>query len=133
MVYIPITRTLAQRWRRIFKFSKRILESPRLILFERMLTISQSESNVKSLVPPDRLLILDLEEGFGFNEICHFLDRPIPDEEYPRSNALAEFNAAAEYILAPATRKVKLISSTALIGTTAVLLGFLLKGHSAFH
>ena len=83
-------------------------------------------------MPPERLLILDLDKGFGFKEICQFLDRPVPNEEYPRSNALSEFNAAAEYILAPATRKVKLISSTAAVGISAIILGFLLRGHRAF-
>lgn len=92
----------------------------------------QSEDKVKALVPPERLLILDLDKGFGFKEICQFLDRPAPDEEYPRSNALAEFNAAAEYILAPATRKVQLITSTAAIGISAIVLGFILRSHRVF-
>ncbi|POS78358.1 hypothetical protein DHEL01_v203239 [Diaporthe helianthi] len=90
------------------------------------------EDKVKALVPPERLLILDLEKGFGFKEICQFLDKPIPDDEYPRSNALAEFNAAAEYILAPATRKVKLITSAVTVGISAIVLGFVFHKNWVF-
>lgn len=86
-----------------------------------------SEETVKSVVPPERLLILDLDKGFGFKEICEYLECPIPDEEYPRSNALAEFNAAAEYILAPAVSKTKLIFSTTAIGISAIALGLFLR------
>lgn len=90
---------------------------------------SGSEDTVKALVPSERLLILDLGKGFGFKEICEFLDRPVPDEEYPRSNALAEFNAAAEYILAPSVKKIKLICSTTAVGISAIVLGFFLRRH----
>lgn len=80
-------------------------------------------------MPPERLLILDLETGFGFKEICEYLECPVPDEEYPRSNALAEFNAAAEYILAPAVTKTKIIVSTTIIGISAITLGLFLRKH----
>lgn len=96
----------------------------------RKLTFSlQSEETVKTIVPPERLLVLDLEKGFGFKEICEYLECPVSDGEYPRSNALAEFNAAAEYILAPAIRKTKMMFSTTVIGISAVALGWYLRRH----
>lgn len=84
---------------------------------------------MKSIVPAERLLVLDLEKGFGFKEICEYLQCPEPDTEYPRSNALAEFNVAAEYILAPAVKKTKLILSTTAIGISAIGLAWFLRRH----
>lgn len=80
-------------------------------------------------MPPERLLILDLNKGFGFEQICEYLEKPVPDEEYPRSNALAEFNVAAEWLLAPAITKTKVILSTTTIGISAITLGFLFRRH----
>lgn len=84
---------------------------------------------MKSLVPAERLLVLDLEKGFGFKEICEYLQCPEPDAEYPRSNALAEFNVAAEYILSPAVKKTELILSTTAIGISAIGLACFLRRH----
>ncbi|TQN71931.1 hypothetical protein CSHISOI_03604, partial [Colletotrichum shisoi] len=55
--------------------------------------------SVKSLVPPERLLVLNLEKGFGWEEICGFLKRDVPDEPYPRINAMADFHVAAEMVV----------------------------------
>ncbi|KAI9243542.1 hypothetical protein BDA99DRAFT_418578, partial [Phascolomyces articulosus] len=41
---------------------------------------------VKEFVPKDRLLALNLDEGIRFEEICAFLDKPVPAEPYPRIN-----------------------------------------------
>ncbi|KAH9906953.1 P-loop containing nucleoside triphosphate hydrolase protein [Xylariomycetidae sp. FL2044] len=43
---------------------------------------------VKSLVPPERLLVMDLKEGW--EPICGFLGKPIPDESFPQVNEAAE-------------------------------------------
>jgi len=34
----------------------------------------------------DDLLVLDLDIGYGYQELCYFLDLPIPYWEYPRNN-----------------------------------------------
>jgi hypothetical protein len=40
---------------------------------------------------PDKLLEFDVFRGDSWPELCHFLDRPIPDVEYPhRNEALTE-------------------------------------------
>lgn len=38
---------------------------------------------VKKLVPKERLRVIKLEEGLGWNELCDFLDVPLPDVKYP--------------------------------------------------
>ena len=40
---------------------------------------------VKRLVPADKLLVLDL--GEGWDRLCAFLDKPVPKEPYPRGNS----------------------------------------------
>lgn len=46
---------------------------------------------VKQLVPPERLLIMEL--GQGWEPLCQFLGKPVPDEPFPRAN---DSNAAAK-------------------------------------
>jgi len=39
---------------------------------------------IKALVPPERLLIFKITQGW--QPLCEFLDRPIPDEPFPHAN-----------------------------------------------
>ncbi len=39
---------------------------------------------------PEALLILDIPGGDGWNELCSFLELPIPDEPFPRENVSAD-------------------------------------------
>ena len=43
---------------------------------------------VKSHVPPERLLVFSVKEGWG--PLCRFLDLPIPEIEFPNRNDRAE-------------------------------------------
>jgi hypothetical protein len=36
---------------------------------------------------PDRLLIMDMSKGAGWNELCPFVERSVPEVSYPRSYA----------------------------------------------
>lgn len=42
-------------------------------------------------IPADRLLILDL--GEGWERLCKFLDKDVPNEPYPLSNSTADYPA----------------------------------------
>lgn len=44
---------------------------------------------VKKNIPSDRLLIMEL--GEGWERLCKFLDKPVPSEPYPRVNSTDEF------------------------------------------
>jgi hypothetical protein len=44
---------------------------------------------VRETVPADRLLVFTPSDGW--EPLCRFLDVPIPDEDFPRSNARDEF------------------------------------------
>ena len=45
--------------------------------------------DVKQAIPADRLLIFDVTEGWA--PLCEFLNLPIPDGDFPRSNSRDEF------------------------------------------
>ncbi len=44
---------------------------------------------VKKQAPKDRLLVFQPEQGWA--PLCDFLDRPVPDEPFPRVNSTEEF------------------------------------------
>jgi hypothetical protein len=46
---------------------------------------------VKKMVPPEKLLIMDIKDGW--EPLCRFLELPIPDEPFPRAN---DSSAAAQ-------------------------------------
>lgn len=72
---------------------------------------------VREMVPPEKLLIMDLKEGWA--PLCQFLHVPIPDEPLPRANDADAANRAAEEI----TSRVFQIWGTGLavgLGTIAV-------------
>ncbi|KAF9889600.1 hypothetical protein FE257_007108 [Aspergillus nanangensis] len=57
--------------------------------------------SVKEILPKDRSLFIKLEEGLGWEQICPFLDVPIPDQEYPRGNEPEKFEKVAKFFLEP--------------------------------
>ncbi len=44
---------------------------------------------VKAEIPPQRLLVFDVAEGWG--PLCAFLGKPVPEEDFPRTNSTGEF------------------------------------------
>ncbi len=49
---------------------------------------------VRRAIAPDRLLVYDLAQGW--QPLCRFLDRPVPDEPMPSVNTTAEFRQRLE-------------------------------------
>ncbi|GAA3575258.1 sulfotransferase family protein [Nonomuraea rosea] len=49
--------------------------------------------NVKATIPPDRLLVFDVKQGW--QPLCAFLDVPAPAEPFPRVNDAATFQQHA--------------------------------------
>lgn len=49
----------------------------------------QHEADVKAAFPADRLLVFHPKQGWG--PLCAFLDKPVPDTEFPNVNDRAEF------------------------------------------
>jgi hypothetical protein len=51
---------------------------------EAIATLLKWNEYVKTTVPKDRLLVMELKEGW--EPLCKFLDVPVPDEPLPRAN-----------------------------------------------
>ena len=49
----------------------------------------KNNADVQAALEDDRLLVYHL--GDGWEPLCRFLDRPVPDSPFPRSNSTAEF------------------------------------------
>lgn len=59
---------------------------------DRMSVIAAFEANdaaARRALPAERLLVF--EAGHGWEPLCAFLDRPVPDAPFPRSNSRQEF------------------------------------------
>ncbi len=51
----------------------------------------KNTADVKAAFDEDRLLTYNL--GDGWENLCRFLDKPVPDTPFPRSNSAGEFSA----------------------------------------
>lgn len=54
----------------------------------------KDNAEVRKAFGPDRLLVHDL--GDGWEPLCRFLGKPIPDMPYPRGNSATEFTASVQ-------------------------------------
>lgn len=50
-------------------------------------------------MPPEQLLVVKLEDGLGWEQICPFLGEDIPDVPYPRANDPKEFKRTVQGIM----------------------------------
>lgn len=73
---------------------------------------------VKRVVPPERLLVMDLKEGW--QPLCKFLDKPVPREPFPRLNDSEEAEKVAKGIFARC-----LLVWVVIIGASATAARFL--------
>jgi len=49
----------------------------------------QHNEKVKSLIPPDRLLVYSVKDGW--EPLCSFLGLPVPHTPFPKSNNTEDF------------------------------------------
>ncbi|KAI0469480.1 P-loop containing nucleoside triphosphate hydrolase protein [Xylaria cf. heliscus] len=71
-------------------------------------------TDVKQLVPPEQLKVVKLEDGLGWNELCPYLDVPIPDTPWPSLNTPEEFHT----IVRP---KIKTAAGKGMAGVTTIM------------
>ena len=64
---------------------------------------------------PDDLLVLDLQTGDGWPELCQFLGEPVPPYEFPHANARADRGNSVSRI----TRRIGRVIEMKRHGTTA--------------
>lgn len=71
----------------------------------------------KRHVPPEKLLVYEVKEGWG--PLCDFLGVPVPDEPFPRLNDTAEFQRRI--------RILKTVSAAAVVLPVAALAYLLIR------
>ncbi|KJK63919.1 Tubulin C-terminal domain protein [Aspergillus parasiticus SU-1] len=80
--------------------------------------------SMKDTLPKDRLLVVKLEEGLGWEQICPFLDLPIPEEKYPRGNDPDMFHRIVADYMEPRV-KAAMLNLGAMVTATAGIAGYL--------
>ncbi|KAE8374384.1 hypothetical protein BDV26DRAFT_270104 [Aspergillus bertholletiae] len=79
---------------------------------------------IKKTIPQERLLVVKLEDGLGWEQICPFLDQPIPKEKYPRGNEPDTFHKIVGGYLEPRVRAA-MLNLGAVVTATAGVAGYL--------
>jgi len=70
---------------------------------------------VREILPKEKLASFNLEDGFGWEQLCPAVGCPIPDVPYPQPNTPARFDALQVGFVRSAIRRV------IMLGTTSVL------------
>lgn len=68
-----------------------------MLLIPRADILEAHHDRVRSVVPKEQLLEMDLSEGW--QPLCKFLDVPIPNEPFPRANDAAAADSYATKVL----------------------------------
>ncbi|KAH8900726.1 hypothetical protein GQ53DRAFT_835650 [Thozetella sp. PMI_491] len=75
----------------------------------------------RTMVPKEQLLEVKLEDGLGWEQLCPFLGKDIPDEPYPRTNAREEFQELYASVIGPHFRSAfAKLATTILVPSIAV-------------
>lgn len=77
--------------------------------------IERHNAWVRSQVPKEKLLEMDLAEGWG--PLCKFLGKPVPDEPFPRANDReARDRFMREKLIQASAAWVGILSTAAVVG-----------------
>lgn len=75
---------------------------------------------VKEKIPPERMTVIKLEDGLGWEQICPYLETPIPDVKYPRGNDPKEFDTMVQSVMVPLIRGAMLKASLVIVPAIGV-------------
>jgi len=75
----------------------------------------------KATIPADRLRVIRLEDGLGWDDICPFLGVPVPDVDYPGRNEPEKFQGLVEAFIKPLITAAVLRLSVVAVPTVAVV------------
>ncbi|QPH16116.1 hypothetical protein C2857_000673 [Epichloe festucae Fl1] len=85
----------------------------------------------KRILPADRLCYFRLEDGLGWEEICPFLDVPIPDEPFPNAYVPEDFKRRVGNLLSPRIRRATLTLVAVAVPVLGLLAHLGFKYHAA--
>lgn len=86
----------------------------------------------KRILPADRLLYFRLEDGLGWEQICPFLEIPIPDEPFPKPNDQENFKKEVGGWMNPRIQSAMLKLGALVVPAVGTLAYFGIKYRSAF-
>lgn len=87
---------------------------------------------VKEIVPQHKLASFNLEDGFGWEQLCPVLGKPIPDVPYPSANTPERFDKMQAGFVRKAVRKAYALATTAIIvPTIAIAAWYYYRGRPA--
>ncbi|KAK9436887.1 hypothetical protein VB005_11702 [Metarhizium brunneum] len=86
----------------------------------------------KSVLPADRLLFSHLEDGLSWEQICAFLDLPIPDQPFPNPNIQENFRRKVGDWLKPRIQNAMMTLAAVVVPVVGSLVYFGMKHRSAF-
>lgn len=97
------------------------------------LTLFCSIKSVKETISADRLCLIQLEDGLGWETICPFLGLPVPDQAYPDRNEPEKFQVLVEGFITPRINTAIMRFSVVAVSTVGVVGWVAVKyGPSAF-
>lgn len=81
-------------------------------------TYKEHNAKCLELIPPEKLLVVRLEDGLDWEKICPFLGKDIPDVPYPKTHTPAEFQSS---ITRNWTRKLAISAAKAVLWASPVV------------
>lgn len=85
----------------------------------------------KRVLPADRLLYFRLEDGLGWEQICPFLEIPVPDQPFPRPNDTENFKKEVSNWMNPRIQNAMLKMGALVVPVIGSLAYFGIKYGSA--
>lgn len=73
------------------------------------------------------MIVVQLEDGLGWEQICPFLEAPVPDVKYPRGNDPKEFENMVKTVVVPLMRGAMMKAALLAVPVIGVGAWFLTK------
>lgn len=70
---------------------------------------------MKKLIPQEKLHTFNLEDGFGWEQLCGAIGVPVPDVPYPQANTPVQFDKMQAGFVRKAIRKAVALGASAVL------------------
>ncbi|GIL93257.1 hypothetical protein Vretimale_19669 [Volvox reticuliferus] len=84
-------------------------------------------AEVRRVVPPGQLLEFRVQDGW--EPLCAFLGKPVPEQPFPHVNTTAEFRQRIDHLRAISRRLATMFAVSNTLVVTGLVVGLMLGGH----
>lgn len=70
---------------------------------------------MKKLIPKEKLHTFNLEDGFGWEQLCSAIGVPVPNVPYPQANTPVQFDKMQAGFVRKAIRKAVALAATLVL------------------